>query len=140
LLEAMATLGVAFVEQPLPWGQDDLLAEIPRPLPVFADESFHTASDIAALIGKYDGVNIKLDKTGGFSEALRALKTAREHRLKVLCGCMLGTSLAMAPAMVIAQQADYVDLDAPLLLAKDRAEGIVYQGSTMHPFPAVLWG
>ncbi len=140
LLQAMAALGVAFVEQPLPWGKDEALAGIARPLPVFADESFHTAADIESLLGKYDGVNIKLDKTGGFSEALRALATARKHRLKILCGCMLGSSLAMAPAMAIAQQADYVDLDAPLLLSQDRPEGIVYQGSTMMPFSMDLWG
>lgn len=142
LLEALAVppLKVAFVEQPLPAGGDEALAGMRRPVPVFADESFHTAADLQACLGKYDGVNLKLDKTGGLTEALRALEVARQEKLKILCGCMLGTSLAMAPAMVLARYADYVDLDAPLLLAEDRPAGIIYDGSVMQPFSAELWG
>jgi L-alanine-DL-glutamate epimerase-like enolase superfamily enzyme len=140
LLDALAALDVALVEQPLPAGEDEGLAQMPRPIPIFADESFHTAADVESCLGKYDGVNLKLDKTGGLTEALRALETARQRKLEILCGCMLGTSLAMAPAMVLAQYADHVDLDAPLLLAEDRPEGIAYAGSVMRPFSARLWG
>jgi len=140
LLESMAELGVAFIEQPLPAGRDALLAEIRRPLPVFADESFHAAADLAACLGKYDGVNLKLDKTGGLTGALRALEAAREAGLRAMCGCMLGTSLAAAPAMVLAQRVDFVDIDAPLLLASDRPGGIHYRGSVMMPFGPELWG
>lgn len=139
-LAALASLGVAFVEQPLPAGKEEILGRIKRSLPVFADESFHTSADLEHLLPLYDGINIKLDKTGGFSEALRAIKAAREKDLSVLCGCMLGTSLAMAPMMIVAQEADYVDLDAPLLLASDRPEGIRFDGSVMHPFGPELWG
>src|SRR5690606_15392235 len=106
LLEAMSRLGVKLVEQPLPAGQDQALAKIPRPLPVVADESVHTSTDIAALRDRYDGVNLKLDKTGGLSEALKAREEARKHGMLLMCGCMLGTSLAMAPAMLLAQGAD----------------------------------
>ncbi len=140
LLKAMADLGVELVEQPLPAGEDHLLAQLPRPVPVFADESFHTSADVALCRERYDGVNLKLDKTGGLTEALAALEAAREAKLKVMVGCMLGTSLAMAPAMVLAQRADVVDLDAPLLLADDREGAIAYFGSQMLPFDAVLWG
>ncbi len=139
-LHAMADLGVEFVEQPLPAGNDEALAQIERPLPVVADESFHTTADLPALLGKYDGINIKLDKTGGLSEALRAVAAAKEAQMRLMCGCMLGTSLAMAPAMVIAQRVNDVDLDAPLLLADDRPERLIYHGSTIEPFSARLWG
>ena len=140
LLEKMAALGVAFVEQPLPASDDAFLAEFRHALPVVADESFHTGDDVERLVRLYDGVNIKLDKTGGFTEALRAARLARERGMLVMVGCMLGTSLAMAPGMVVAQLADFVDLDAPLLLAEDRPEGIVYDGSVMRPFGPALWG
>ncbi len=140
LLEVMVSLGVKLVEQPLPAGKDALLAKIKRPLPVVADESVHTAADIPLLRDRYDGVNLKLDKTGGLTDALRARDAARETGMLLMCGCMLGTSLAMAPAMVLAQEADFVDLDAPLLLAKDRPHGIAYHGSLMHPFSPALWG
>lgn len=139
-LRAMADLGVEFVEQPLPAGNDEALAQIERPLPVVADESFHTTADLPALLGKYDGINIKLDKTGGLSEALRAVAAGREANLRLMCGCMLGTSLAMAPAMVIAQRVDDVDLDAPLLLADDREQRLIFHGSTIEPFSTRLWG
>lgn len=140
LLEAMVALGVQFVEQPLPAGEDALLAKIHRPLPVIADESVHLAAEIPALRDRYDGVNLKLDKTGGLTEALQAKEVAQREGMLLMCGCMLGTSLAMAPAMVLAQGADVVDLDAPLLLAEDRTEAIVYEDSTMRPYSASLWG
>lgn len=140
LLEKMAALGVAFVEQPLPASDDAFLGEFKHALPVVADESFHVSDDVERLSKLYDGVNIKLDKTGGFTEALKAARLARERGMLVMLGCMLGTSLAMAPGMVVAQLADFVDLDAPLLLAEDRPGGIVYDGSVMLPFGPELWG
>ncbi|HWL54237.1 MAG TPA: dipeptide epimerase [Chthoniobacteraceae bacterium] len=139
-LEAMAGLGVVLVEQPLPAGEDDLLARMPRPVPVFADESFHVTGDLDAGLDKYDGVSIKLDKTGGLTEALRALERAKSREKKVLCGCLLGTSLAIAPAMLLAQHADWVDLDAPMLLQHDQPVAIMYEGSVMQPYPGELWG
>lgn len=140
LLDAMAALGVRYVEQPLPAGEDSLLAKVERPVPVIADESVHVAADIPALRDRYDGVNLKLDKTGGLTEALQAKEVARAHGMLLMCGCMLGSSLAMAPAMVLAQGADVVDLDAPLLLAEDRTEAIIYRDSAMLPYAASLWG
>lgn len=140
LLGAMAELGVAMIEQPLPAGRDGKLRGLKRSVPVYADESVHLSEDIRKCAGVYDGVNLKLDKTGGFSDALRAAEVARELGLGLMFGCMVGTSLSMAPAMVLAQGADFVDLDGPLLLAKDRPEGIVYETSSMRPFSAELWG
>lgn len=140
LMQAMADLGVAMIEQPLPAGKDAKLAELERPVPVYADESIHSPADVAQCQGKYDGVNIKLDKTGGFSDALQAANEARRLGLGLMFGCMVGTSLSMAPAMVLAQGADFIDLDGPLLLARDRPEGIDYDGSMMRPFSAQLWG
>ncbi len=139
-LEAMAQLGVAMVEQPLPAGEDDILAHLRRPLPVCADESCHTSDDLAALKPRYDMVNIKLDKTGGLSEALRLLVHARELELGVMVGCMLGTSLAMAPAYILGADASFVDLDGPLLLRDDRDPPIDYNGSQMFKPTAALWG
>ena len=133
-------LGVKLVEQPLPAGEDDLLAEIDRPLPVCADESCHDRATLAALEGKYDMVNIKLDKTGGLTEAL-ALKTEAEAiGFGVMVGCMVGSSLAMAPALLVAQGAEIVDLDGPLLLARDRDVPLRFEGSTLHPADPALWG
>ncbi len=140
LLHLCAELGYEMVEQPLPAGQDGSLATIDHPVPVYADESFHTAADLPKLEGLYDGVNLKLDKTGGFSEALRVLESLPRHRFQLMVGCMLGTSLAMAPAFVIAQRAGLVDLDAPLLLGSDREAGFRYHGSEMEPPDAALWG
>ncbi len=140
LLRLCAELGYEMVEQPLPAGKDGALAEIEHPVPVYADESFHTAADLPKLERLYDGVNLKLDKTGGFSEALRVLEALPRHRFQLMVGCMLGTSLAMAPAFVIAQRAGLVDLDAPLLLGADREAGIRFHGSEMEPPAAALWG
>ena len=133
-------LGVTLVEQPLPAGQDDMLAEIARPLPVCADESCHDRESLPALGGKYDMVNIKLDKTGGLTEALALRDTARDMGFGVMVGCMVGSSLAMAPAVLVAQGASIVDLDGPLLLAEDRATALEYDAAGVHPPRPELWG
>ncbi len=133
-------LGVQMVEQPLPAGQDDMLAEIARPLPVCADESCHDRASLPSLSGKYDMVNIKLDKTGGLTEAL-ALKTqAINEGYGVMVGCMVGSSLAMAPATILAQGVAFTDLDGPLLLAEDRDQPLEFDEKGVHPPAAALWG
>jgi L-alanine-DL-glutamate epimerase-like enolase superfamily enzyme len=139
-LAACAEAGVTLIEQPLPAGKDEALAYVDRPLPVCADESAHGIGSLAALIGKYDVVNIKLDKTGGLTEALAMAQEADELGLGVMVGCMVATSLAMAPAMLVAQRARYVDLDGPLLLRSDRPDGLLYEGSQVYPPLPVLWG
>lgn len=139
-LQACAALGVALVEQPLPAGRDAILATFPHPVPICADESVHTASGLETLAGLYDAVNIKLDKAGGLTEALIMREKARAFGLSVMVGCMVGTSLAMAPAVLLAQDADFVDLDGPLLLARDRDPGLNYEGSLVSPPEAALWG
>lgn len=136
----LARLGVLLVEQPLPAGEDDLLAEIARPLPVCADESCHDRASLPALQGKYDVVNIKLDKTGGLTEALDLKAAALAEGYGLMVGCMVGTSLAMAPAMLVAQGAGFVDLDGPLLLAEDRDPPLHYDADGVHPPAAELWG
>lgn len=136
----LVRLGVQMVEQPLPAGQDDMLAEIARPLPVCADESCHDRASLPDLKGKYDMVNIKLDKTGGLTEALALRDAARAEGYTVMVGCMVGSSLAMAPAMLVAQGAEIVDLDGPLLLAEDRVPPLRFDGSTLHPPEPALWG
>ena len=133
-------LGVEMVEQPLPAGQDDLLQEIDRPLPVCADESCHDRASLPGLAGKYDMVNIKLDKTGGLTEALALKAQAEAEGYGIMVGCMVGSSLAMAPAVLLAQGAAIVDLDGPLLLAEDRDTPLVFKGSVLHPPPSTLWG
>ncbi len=133
-------LGVAMVEQPLPAGADDILTEIDRTLPVCADESCHDRASLAALRGKYDMVNIKLDKTGGLTEALAFRDAARAEGYRIMVGCMVGTSLAMAPAILVAQGAEIVDLDGPLLLAEDRDPSLAVEGSVIQPAEPALWG
>ena len=133
-------LGVALVEQPLPAGADEALAHMPRPVPVCADESCHDRASLAALGGRYDMVNVKLDKTGGMTEALALREEARAMGLKLMVGCMVGTSLAMAPAVLVAQGAEVTDLDGPLLLAEDRARPLAYDEKGVHPPDAGLWG
>jgi L-alanine-DL-glutamate epimerase-like enolase superfamily enzyme len=140
LLAAAARAGVELVEQPLPAGQDAVLAEIARPVPVCADESVHDRASLDGLVGRYDAVNVKLDKTGGLTEALATAERARALGLKVMVGCMVASSLAMAPALLVAQNADWVDLDGPLLLARDRVPGLTYDGSIVLPPPPELWG
>ncbi len=139
-LDACAQAGVALVEQPLPDGRDGLLAKMKRPLPVCADESVHDRASLPALAGKYDAINIKLDKTGGFTEALTMLADAERQNFTIMIGCMVATSLAMAPAVLLAQKARFVDLDGPLLLSKDRPEGLRYVDSLVYPPSAALWG
>ncbi|HVV92829.1 MAG TPA: N-acetyl-D-Glu racemase DgcA [Hyphomicrobiales bacterium] len=139
-LAACADAGVEMVEQPLAADSDGVLAEIRCPLPVFADESVHGLATVAALAGRYDGINVKLDKTGGLTEALMVAAEADRLGLGVIVGCMVATSLAMAPATLLTPGARYVDLDGPLLLARDRPHGLVYEGSTLQPPAAALWG
>jgi L-Ala-D/L-Glu epimerase / N-acetyl-D-glutamate racemase len=139
-LAACADAGVALVEQPLPDGRDGALAAIKRPLPICADESAHARNSLPALVGKYDAINIKLDKSGGLTEALAMAAEAERLGFVIMAGCMVATSLAMAPAMLLAQQARYVDLDGPLLLARDRPDGLSYRDSLVFPPPPALWG
>lgn len=139
-LHACAEAGVTLVEQPLPAGQDAALGAIRRPLAVCADESVHDRASLEALRGRYDAVNIKLDKTGGLTEAMAMADCAQGLGFEIMVGCMVGTSLAMAPAMLLAPRARFIDLDGPLLLAKDRDDGLRYDGSTVFPPDAALWG
>ena len=139
-LEACADAGVVLVEQPLPEGRDDALARIARPIPVCADESVHDRASLAALKGKYDAVNIKLDKAGGLTEALAMAEAAAQAGFIIMAGCMVATSLAMAPAVLLAQRARFTDLDGPLLLARDRTPGLHYAGSRVDPPEPALWG
>ena len=135
-----AEQGIALIEQPLPAGHDDILRHIAHPVPICADESVHEAKNLSALVGLYDAVNIKLDKSGGLTAALVLRDRARELGFGVMVGCMVGTSLAMAPAVLLAQGAEFVDLDGPLLLARDRVPGLVYEGSLVSPPEPALWG
>jgi L-Ala-D/L-Glu epimerase len=137
---ALAGLGVTLVEQPLSAAEDAVLAQVEHAVPLCADESCHTREDLERMCGRYDVINIKLEKTGGLTEALALRGAARECGLRIMVGCMLGTSLAMAPAALVAQQADWVDLDGPLLIGRDRQPGLVYQGSRLYPCQPALWG
>jgi L-alanine-DL-glutamate epimerase-like enolase superfamily enzyme len=139
LMPAAAAAGVELIEQPLPAGADDALA-CERRVPVCADESLHTRADLKHLMGRYDAVNIKLDKAGGLTEALQLAEEARARGFRIMTGCMVATSLAMAPAMLVAQHADWVDLDGPLLLADDRVPALIYDGALVHPPSPELWG
>lgn len=140
MLAACAKARIELVEQPLPAAADDALRDIDRKVVICADESAHDAAGIRKLIGKYDALNIKLDKTGGLTGALELARAARDNDIKIMVGCMLATSLAMAPAMLLAQFAEFVDLDGPLLLKSDRVPGINFAGSLMDPPPPALWG
>ena len=140
LAPEFARLGVALVEQPLPAANDAALEGVERPLPVCADESCHGLESLPKLARKYDAINIKLDKTGGLTEALRLKRQAEAEGFQIMVGCMLGTSLAMAPAFLLTGGVDFIDLDGPLLLAKDRETPIRYVGSLMFPATAALWG
>ncbi|WEX11584.1 N-acetyl-D-Glu racemase DgcA [Chelativorans sp. AA-79] len=139
-LKAAAENRVALIEQPLPAGKDAVLADIPHPVPICADESLHTTADLERLKGLYDALNIKLDKTGGLTEALLLRDRARDLGFSIMIGCMVGTSLAMAPAVLLAQGAEFVDLDGPLLLARDRVPGLAYDGAQVSPPAPELWG
>lgn len=140
MMEEAARLHVALVEQPLPVGRDQMLAEIPHPVPICADESAHVTADLDNLGRLYDVINIKLDKAGGLTEALAMRNRARQMGFGVMIGCMVGSSLAMAPAVLLAQDADYIDLDGPLLLAEDRKPALNYFGATVSPPEPALWG
>ena len=133
-------LGVALVEQPLPAGEDETLRGLERLVPICADESCHDRASLAGLAGKYDMVNIKLDKTGGLTEALALRDAARAAGRDIMVGCMVGSSLAMAPAVLVAQGAAVTDLDGPLLLAEDRAAPLHFDERGVHPSDPALWG
>ncbi len=140
LVPELEAARVDLLEQPLPADRDDALADIACPVPLCADESCHTAQGLEALVGKYDLVNIKLDKSGGLTEALRLADAAEALGFGLMVGSMLGTSLAMAPAMVVGARAQFVDLDGPLLLARDREPGIIYRNGRMGVPAATVWG
>ena len=140
LIPALLDLGIEMVEQPFPAGDDAILGEMERPIPVCADESCHDRTSLARLSGRYDMVNIKLDKTGGLTEAIALRDQARERGFGIMVGCMVGTSLAMAPAVLVAQGAAVTDLDGPLLLAADRETVLRYDGSEVFPPTSGLWG
>jgi L-alanine-DL-glutamate epimerase-like enolase superfamily enzyme len=140
LAPELGALGVVLVEQPLPADADQALAGLARPVPVCADESCHDRASLAHIAGRYDAINIKLDKTGGLTEALALRSAALAAGYRIMIGCMIGTSLAMAPALLLAEGAEVVDLDGPLLLARDRTPGLVYEGSRVAPAPPALWG
>ena len=133
-------LGVELVEQPLPASEDDALLGLARPLPICADESCHDRSSLPHMRGKYDYANIKLDKTGGLTEALALRDAALEAGFGLMVGCMVGSSLAMAPAVLLAQAAQFTDLDGPLLLAEDRDHALKFDADGVHPPVAALWG
>ncbi|MDX1736633.1 MAG: N-acetyl-D-Glu racemase DgcA [Alphaproteobacteria bacterium] len=138
--EKLQAYGVEMIEQPLPSAEDDLLKTVEHPIALCADESAHACADFHKLVGKYEMVNIKLDKTGGLTEALKLQKMARDADMQVMIGCMLAGSLAMAPAHIVGQDAEVVDLDGPLLIAKDRDVAFEFEGSSMLPAPRDLWG
>jgi L-alanine-DL-glutamate epimerase-like enolase superfamily enzyme len=140
LFAACAEAGVELVEQPFPVEADEILARIPRLTPVCADESVHATEDLEGLRDRYDAVNVKLDKAGGLTAALQQAGRAHELGFKIMAGCMVGTSLGMAPAMLLAQAAHWCDLDGPLLLAKDREPGLAFAGPLILPPPPELWG
>jgi L-alanine-DL-glutamate epimerase-like enolase superfamily enzyme len=133
-------LGVEMIEQPLPAAEDEALRSLERPIPVCADESCHDSESVKDIVGKYDMVNIKLDKAGGLTEALKLRKAAEAEGLQIMVGCMLATSLAMAPAALLAQGAAIVDLDGPLLLERDRRPGLRFNRSLVYPPQPELWG
>jgi len=139
-LAACAAAGVTLIEQPLPAADDAALAAIARSVPVCADESVHDRATLRTLVGKYDAVNVKLDKAGGLTEALALAAEARTLGFDLMIGCMIATSLAIAPALLVAEHARVIDLDGPLLLARDRADGLRYDGSIVHPASRALWG
>jgi L-alanine-DL-glutamate epimerase-like enolase superfamily enzyme len=139
-LAIAAELGIALIEQPLKAGEDAMLREIAHPVPICADESVHVAGDLHRLAELYDAINIKLDKAGGLTAALELRDKARASGFQIMVGCMVGTSLGMAPAVLLAQDAEFVDLDGPLLLARDREPGLLYEGSLVSPPTRDLWG
>ena len=140
MVPELLRLGVEMIEQPFSVDDDEALRTLPRPIPVCADESCHALDSLAGVLGKYDMINIKLDKTGGLTEALQLRTAAEAEGLKIMVGCMLATSLAMAPAMLVAQGVAIVDLDGPLLLEKDREPGLRFEHEQVFPPSPGLWG
>ena len=140
LTPQLARLGVGLIEQPLKAGEDEVLADFQSPVPLCADESCHTRADLPRLSGRYSHINIKLDKAGGLTEALALARDAQSLGLRLMVGCMVSTSLAMAPASLLAGMAEFTDLDGPLLLARDRLPGMTYEGDLLYPPPRALWG
>lgn len=140
MVPELVKLGVEMIEQPFPASDDAALAHLPRPITLCADESCHDRSSLKNIIGRYDMINIKLDKTGGLTEAIELKIEAEKAGLQIMVGCMVATSLAMAPAFIVAQGIQIVDLDGPLLLAEDRQHGIKFDDSLMNVYQAELWG
>jgi L-alanine-DL-glutamate epimerase-like enolase superfamily enzyme len=140
VVPALKDFGVELIEQPFPADRDEVLEALDHAVPVCADESCHTSADVSRLKNRYDILNVKLDKTGGLSEALRLVEAARANGFKLLIGCMVGTSLGMAPARIFATADDYVDLDGPLLLARDRESGLNYRNGKIGMPSRELWG
>lgn len=140
LIPELVKLGVAMIEQPFPVGMDHVLETLPRPIPICADESCHDRESLSDIIGRYDMINIKTDKTGGLTEALKLKNQAQQAGLQIMVGCMLSSSLSMAPAFVVAQGVDIVDLDGPLLLSEDIEHGFEFKNNHMQPFSTKLWG
>lgn len=131
---------VELIEQPVPAGEESTLDHVRSPIPLCADESVHDLASLDACLGRFQLVNVKLDKAGGLTEAMRLIAAAKHAGMDVMTGCMLSTSLGIAPAFYAAMQGRYVDLDGPLLLARDRRPGMTFEGSSVHPPPAELWG
>jgi L-Ala-D/L-Glu epimerase len=140
VVPALSRMGVEMIEQPFPAKDDIVLADLERPIPICADESCHTSADLSRILGRYDAINIKLDKTGGFTEAIALVERARQAGLTLLFGCMVSTSLGIAPARILAGPNDLVDLDGPLLLAKDRPHGLGYENGKLGLPSRELWG
>lgn len=140
LMPTLVDCRIELIEQPLPADADDALVRLRSPIPLCADESCRTRADLDRLDGKYAAINIKLDKAGGLTEALALAAEAKRRGLRIMAGCAIGTSLGIAPALLVAQQADIVDLDGPLLLASDRVPGLRYDGATIHPPEPGFWG
>jgi L-alanine-DL-glutamate epimerase-like enolase superfamily enzyme len=140
LTPRLARLGVGLIEQPLKADEDAFLGDFKSPVPLCADESCHTRADLARLAGRYSHINIKLDKAGGLTEALALAREAQSRGLHLMVGCMVSTSLAMAPASLLAGMAEFTDLDGPLLLSQDREPGMTYEGDLLHPAARELWG
>ncbi|NQZ09946.1 MAG: dipeptide epimerase, partial [Algicola sp.] len=136
----LKSLGVVLIEQPLPAGKDQALLSFESPVPLCADESCHTTADLAYLKDRYAVINIKLDKTGGLTEAVKLAQQAQQHGFAIMLGCMVGSSLAMAPASLLSQYAEFVDLDGPLLIRQDRDNGFQFHQGLMQPLDAALWG
>ncbi len=140
LLPDLERLSVVLIEQPLPVSDDHHLADLASPIPLCADESLHTSADLDRLSALYGAVNIKLDKTGGLSEAIQLAQEAKARGLTIMLGCMVGTSLGMAPSLLLGDMADFIDLDGPLLLQGDRTPGLVYDEAWVHTPAPDLWG